>query len=128
MRLPSILAVVLLTAGAVFLTACPKHENFPTALDLQPVPTPDSLIVVRVDPQGTDYDFTWYVTDPDGVVDRVRIYLMGEGVVPDQLIAETTDNPFQATFTSAATGIRFAVSVISIEGVEGAQKLSGPAQ
>lgn len=122
-RLIGVSAATLVLFGTLLAaTGCTKHENFPTELETLPVPTPTSLVITRPDPQGFDYDFAWQVDDPDGVVDRVRIYLLGEGFVPDELIAETQDNPFMAQFSGAATGIRFAVSAISTEGIEGAAK------
>ncbi|HEU4364027.1 MAG TPA: hypothetical protein VFT13_01045 [Candidatus Krumholzibacteria bacterium] len=124
-RLIRVPAVAVLLVGLLLAVAgCPKHENFPQPLNVQSVPTPDSLVITRPDPQGTDYDFAWYVTDPEAVVDHVRIYLLGEGFVPDELIAETSDNPFKASFATAATGLRFAVSAVSTENVEGARRVA----
>lgn len=114
----------LLLGGVLALGGCPKHENFPAPLNVQPVPTPDSLRVERPDPQANDYDFHWYITDPDGVVDRVRIYVLGEGLFPDEEIVESSINPIEVTFPAPATGLRFAVSAISTEGVEGDKRVA----
>jgi hypothetical protein len=121
---PVRVAVALSLLAGLVLTSvgCPKHENFPPALDLEPVPTPFDFVITN--PQGTDYDFTWDIDDPDGVVDHYRVYLVGEGFAADELLGETDVPSFLVSFQISVTGLKFAVSAVSTENVEGAVAVS----
>jgi hypothetical protein len=121
--LPTSVAMLLLAAVLPLFTACPKHENFPQPLDVQPVPTPQNFVITQPDPDVYDYDFTWTVDDPNGVVDRYRIYLAGDEFTADEFLAETQQTTFLATFPFSVEGLRFAVTAVSTENIEGAQNI-----
>ncbi len=112
-------AFAVLLAGVL---GCPKQEDFPAALDLQVPPTPSNFVITRVDTLSLDYDFSWTVSDPTNV-DRYRMYLIGGGALgQDELIFETPNTFYPATFTVEIAGLQFAVSAVSTEGVEGYKK------
>jgi hypothetical protein len=116
-------AALILAAALPLLTACPKHEDFPQPLNVQPVPAPQNFVITQPDPDVYDYDFTWTIDDPKGVVDRYRIYLAGDQFSADELLAETQQTTFLATFPFSVQGLRFAVSAVSTENVEGDQNI-----
>ena len=113
------LAVALLSIGAL---GCPKQEDLPAAPDIVVPPTPTNFVITLVDaqvnPPQYDYDFTWTMSDPSNV-DHYRLYLLGGGFVPDELLFETPNTTFPATFSYSLVGLQFAVSAVSPEGVEG---------
>lgn len=111
-------AFVVLMVSLLGVVGCPKQEDFPAALDLVVPPTPTNFVITRVDPQDFDYDFTWEVNDPTDV-DRYRVYLLGTGLIPDELLFETTNPFYYGTFTFSLTGLQFAVAAVSTQGVEG---------
>lgn len=111
-----VLLVVLMTP---LMTGCPKHENFPQPLAVKAVPTPQDFVISQPDTLAFDYDFNWTIDDPEGIVDRYRIYLLGNTFTPDELVAETPKTTFLATFPFSISGARFAVAAVSNEGVEG---------
>lgn len=106
-------------ASLFFAAGCATHDDFPKPLDVKPVPTPTSFVITQPTPGQWDYDFTWEIDDPDGVVDRYRIYLVGTQFSPDELLGETQVTSFLATFPFSVSGVRFAVAAISDENVEG---------
>ena len=117
MRVPAI--AVLLVGLLLAVAGCPKHENFPQPLNVQSVPTPFDFVITQPDTLLFDYDFTWDINDPNSVVDRYRIYLVGSGLTADELLGETQQTTFLATFPFSVSGLRFAVSAVSTENVEG---------
>ncbi|HEX5132958.1 MAG TPA: hypothetical protein VFX92_10780 [Candidatus Krumholzibacteria bacterium] len=120
-RTLALLAGILITVLAV--SGCPKQEDFPTALDLPAPPTPANFVITQPSPDAFDYDFAWDISDP-GSVDRYRIYLLGSGFTGDELVVETEQTSFQATFPFSVSGARFAVSAVSTESVEGARAVA----
>jgi hypothetical protein len=115
---PATLVVVIGLLAAV--VGCPKHEDFPTALDLVVPPTPNTFVINYVGPNpqgGFDYDLTWSVADPTNV-DHYRLYLLDVGPAAE-LVAETNLTTYPVTFQFRITDLRLAVSTVSPEGVEG---------
>ncbi|MCI0453008.1 MAG: hypothetical protein L0Z51_11580 [Candidatus Latescibacteria bacterium] len=121
---PSLTRVAVLAVAALSLAAlgCPKQEDLPAAPEFVAPPTPTDLVVTLLDaqlnPPEYDYNFTWTVSDPSQV-DHYRIYLLGGGFVPDELLFETPNTTYDATFGFSLTGLQFAVSAVSPEGIEG---------
>jgi hypothetical protein len=115
-----LLLSLALTATVAVLTGCPKHEDFPQAINLQVPPTPSNFVITQPDTMLFDYDFNWSVDDPTHV-EFYRVYLSGQGVGPDELLTETNLTAFLATFPFSASGVRFAVSAVSEDHVEGAK-------
>ena len=111
--------VLLVVSLTPLMTGCPKHENFPQPLAVKAVPTPQNFVISQPDTLVFEYDFTWTIDDPQGVVDRYRIYLLGNTFTPDELVAETPQTTFLATFPFSIKGARFAVTAVSTESVEG---------
>jgi len=102
--------------GVLVLAGCPKQEDFPTALELDVPDTPADFVISN--PSGTTYTFEW--TAVAGSVDHYRLYLLGNGLGPDELLAETALTSLTPpAFGFDAGGLQFAVSAVSTEGVEG---------
>ncbi len=120
-RIPTLAAALLFAAVLPVLVACPKHEDFPQPLDVQPVPVPQNFVITQPDPLVNDYDFQWTIDDPSGVVDRYRIYLVGGEFSADELLSETDQTTLLTSFPFSIQGLRFAVSAVSTENVEGSQ-------
>lgn len=118
-RVRNTAALAALAVALPLMTACPKHENFPQPLDVHVVPKPQSFVITQPDPDVYDYDFTWSIDDPDGIVVGYRIYAVGSAGGLDELIGETTQTSFLATFPFSVSGVQFAVSAVSSENVEG---------
>lgn len=108
-------AVATVLCGALVLAGCPKQDDFPAALDLTVPATPTNFVITN--PSGTTYTFEW--TAVSGATEY-RIYLLGNGLGPDELLAETTATSVTPpAFGFSAEGLQFAVSAVSDEGVEG---------
>jgi hypothetical protein len=107
-------AFVLLFA----LAGCPKHENFPTQLDLTVAPAPSDFVINALPfASGTyDYDLTWTVSDPTNV-DHYRLYLLGTGLAPE-LVAEPTGNALPVSLPFNGEGLLFGLSTVSTGSVE----------
>lgn len=121
-RVPMIaLSLAVLLLGVV---GCPKQEDFPAALDVEVPPTPTNFVITRVDPTEFDYDFSWSISDP-AAVDHYRVYLVGGGALGgDELLFETPNTFYPATFTFSLTGLQFAVSAVSPGSVEGNRRVA----
>jgi len=117
--IPVFAFVLFAVSMTALITGCPKHENFPQPLAVKAVPTPQNFVISQPDTLVFDYDFTWTIDDPQGLVDRYRIYLLGNAFTPDELVAETRQTTFLATFPFSISGARFAVAAVSTESVEG---------
>jgi len=105
----------LALCGVLMLAGCPKQEDFPAALDVTAPATPANFVITN--PSGTTYTFEW--TAVTGAV-NYRLYLLGNGLGPDELLGETTETNFTPpAFGFSAKGLQFAVSAVSDEGVEG---------
>jgi len=112
----------------VVLAGCPKHENFPTALEVVAAPAPSTFEVIAngINTSGLyEYDLTWSISDATNV-DRYRLYLVGAGLAPE-LVHETTDQetaalalPIALPFN--AEGLQFGLSTVSTGAVESAIK------
>ncbi len=123
-RFPIQMATFALAILLVGVVGCPKQEDFPAALDLVVPPTPANFVITRVDPDLNDYDFSWTVADPTNV-DHYRMYLIGGGQFgQDELLFETPNTTYPATFGFELTGLQFAVSAVSQQGVEGQRMLA----
>lgn len=123
-RVPIQVLVLSLAVSLLGVVGCPKQESFPAALDVVAPPTPTNFVITRVDPQDFDYDFSWSVSDP-GAVDHYRVYLIGGGALGgDELLFETPNTFYPATFTFSLTGLQFAVSAVSPENVEGNRRVA----
>jgi len=109
-------AIVILSMSLVAAIGCPKQENFPAALDLVVPPTPTNFEIITQAPGS--YSFEWEISDPT-VVDHYLIRILGQGVLDDEIIAETNLNPFPYNPGISLTGLQFAVSSVSTQGVEG---------
>ena len=110
---------------SVGVLGCPKHEDFPTQLDLVVPPTPDTFVITYVGPNsqgGYDYDMQWSVPDAT-TVDHYRVYLLGVTAAPE-LVAETTNTLLQATFPFLITGLQMSVAAVSTGYVEGSSRIA----
>jgi hypothetical protein len=113
-------AVVIFSSTLLALVGCPKQEDFPAALDLVAPPTPTDFDITNT---GTAYSFAWTISDPTDV-DHYLIRILGQGVLADEVIAETTDNPFAYNPGISLAGLQFAVSSVSTQGVEGGRAVA----
>jgi len=109
-------ALAALAASLAFVTACPKQEDFPAALDVIVPPTPEDFVITN--PQDNDYDLNWTISDP-GDVKNYRLYLVGLGLAPE-LLAEPTTTTYPITLPFDAGGLQFGLSAVSTDNVEGA--------
>jgi len=117
LRMP--VAMTVLAVALPLMTACPKHENFPQPLAVQPVPVPTNLSITQLDENLYNYDLTWDIDDPDNLVVGYRIYLVGTSGLADELIAESSTTSAGLSFPFSASGAQLAVTAISSENVEG---------
>ena len=109
-------AVTVALCGVLVLAGCPKQDDFPAALNVTAPATPTNFVITN--PSGTTYTFEW--TAVSGPVDHYRLYLLGNGLGPDELLAETTLTSITPpAFGFSAEGLQFAGSAVSDEGVEG---------
>jgi hypothetical protein len=110
-------AGVAMIVGAMALAAgCNKHENFPAELDVVVPPTPSNFVITN--PQGTDYDLSWQISDA-AAVKNYRLYLVGSLGLAPELLAEPATTTFPITLSFDATGLRFGISAVSVDNVEG---------
>lgn len=103
------------------LAGCPKHENFPTELDIVVPPTPSNFSIT-VAPGTTDYTFEWEISDPADVK-NYRLYVIGLSLTPE-LLAEPTGLLVQQTLPYSVSGLQFGVSSVSTDNVEGAMAVA----
>lgn len=108
-------ALVLFSLSLLAVVGCPKQEDFPAALDLVVPPTPTNFEITNT---GTAYTFAWTLSDPTDV-DHYLIYVLGGEFLSDELLAETTENPWNYNPGISLAGLQFAVSAVSTQGVEG---------
>jgi hypothetical protein len=115
---PASLRAAALTLAFISLgtLGCPEQENLPAAPDLVAPPTPSDFVITLM--SGTQYNFAWAVSDPTNV-DRYRVYLLGGGFVPDELLFETTLTSDQHDAGISLRGLQFAVTAVSPDGIEG---------
>jgi len=109
--------VALLTVLA--LAGCPKHENFPTALDLVEAPAPSDFVITALGRNvdgDYDYDLSWSISDASNL-DRFRLYLVSPGV-PSELVAEPTTTNLPISLPFDAEGLQFGLSTVSTGLVE----------
>jgi hypothetical protein len=102
------------------LGGCPKHENFPTALEITVPPTPSNFNIT-VPSSSTTYTFEWEISDPASVK-GYRLYNIGLFATPELLADETTITGTEVTppaFGYSLSGLQFGVSAVSIDNVEG---------
>lgn len=109
-------AIAILASTVLALVGCPKQEDFPAALNLVVPPTPTNFDITNTG--GTAYSFAWTISDPTNV-DHYLIYILGGGVLPDELLAETNENPWPYNPGIDLEDLQFAVSAVSTQGVEG---------
>jgi hypothetical protein len=114
--------VILAAALTVILAGCPKHENFPTALDVVKAPKPQNFVITSLgrdtDTGWYDYDLSWSVSDPTHV-DHYRLYLVG-GTAAPELVEETPANTLPVALPFDAAGLLFGLSTVSTGFVESA--------
>lgn len=118
--------VILTLTAAVLLAGCPKHENFPTTLEVVEAPAPSTFEIISngINTSGEyEYDLTWSISDGTNV-DRYRLYLVGGGMVPE-LVHETDDQETAALALPVALpfnaeGLLFGLSTVSTGFVESA--------
>jgi hypothetical protein len=97
------------------LFACEKREDFPPLLPIDPPPTPTNFQVTS--PATLDYDLTWEIDDPDGLVQEYWIYLYSAITMPDT-IDTTTDTFYFLTLPVELPELHFGVSAVTDQNVE----------
>ena len=118
-------ALIMAALGMVLiLGGCPKHENFPTQLDVVEAPAPSQFQVAW---KGTNanseflYDLTWTISD-DTNVDHYRLYLIGAGFVPELVhetdATETDAHILPIKLPGSAAGLQFGLSSVSTGFIE----------
>jgi len=118
-------AFIMAALGMVLiLGGCPKHENFPTQLDVVEAPAPSQFQVAW---KGTNanseflYDLTWTISD-DTNVDHYRLYLIGAGFVPELVhetdATETDAHILPIKLPGSAAGLQFGLSSVSTGFIE----------
>jgi hypothetical protein len=108
-------AMAAAVCGLLLVTACPKQENFPEAIDVTVPATPSNFVITNS--SGTLYTFEWQAV-PGAV--NYRLYLLGGGLGPDEFLAETTVTQIPDLDLGAVVkGLQFAVSAVNAEHVEG---------
>jgi hypothetical protein len=129
MRASRIILKSSLVAAAMsmlfILGGCPKHENFPTQIKAVEAPAPTNFVITSLglNASGTyDYDLSWTVSDPSHV-DRYRLYLVGNGLVPE-LVQETSANSLPITLPFNAQGLQFGLSTVSTDLVESSMTIA----
>jgi len=115
-------SVALLTGlvSLLVVSGCPKHENFPTEIELVTAPAPSNFVISAlgdIDSDGDyDYDLSWSISDPT-YLSRFRLYLVGGGLAPE-LAAEPTSTTLAISLPFDAAGLQFGLSTVSTGLVE----------
>lgn|GEM_PF-2347664 len=115
---------ILLSAWSV--SGCKKHGDLPAPLGVSVPPTVTNLVVNN--PQALDYDISWDIADPS-VVRMYRVYAVVRGLNgrdSAELADSTTSTSFLATLAIPIAGVRFGVTVVTLENVEGAMVVAAP--
>lgn len=115
--LQQVALLAVCAALVMVLGGCPKHENFPAALDVTVPPTPANFSITVV-PNTTDYTFEWEISDAS-TVKNYRLYVIGLSLAPE-LVDEPTGTQVQTSFAYSVKGLQFGVSAVSTDNVEGA--------
>jgi hypothetical protein len=114
-----------MAASLPLAIGCPKHEEFPAALELVTAPAPSNFVVNALgeDVDGNfEYDLTWGISDPTNV-DRYRLYLVGAGLTPE-LVQETTATFLPIELPFDAAGLQFGLSTVSTGLVESSMQVA----
>lgn len=95
--------------------ACEKREDFPSMLAIAPPPTPTNFQVTS--PAEQEYDLTWEIDDPNGVVKEFWIYAYSSLTLPDT-VGTTTGTSYFVRSAIPLQGLVFGVSAVSNQNVE----------
>ena len=95
--------------------ACESREDFPPKYDLTPPPDPFNLQIAT--PSQTQYDLTWQINDPGGIVQEYYIYLF-TGFGPPDSIGTSVDTTFSWTTPFPISGVAFGVTSVTDQNVE----------
>lgn len=118
-RQPAVIGVCLGLLLVGLLSGCPNQGDLQQPLALAFPPRPTDFAITDPNPPSLDRDFTWSISNPSAVT-GYRLYLIDTtGFGQDELIGETTQTSFLATFPLTVTGLKFAVRAISTDNVEG---------
>lgn len=101
---------------ALALAACEKREDLPTQYVIDIPPQPYDLSVTWVQ-ASSEYQLTWNVDDPDGLVDVYFVYLSSGLEAPDT-VGSTTNQSFSVAWPFELSGLVFGVSSVSEQNVE----------
>lgn len=109
-------------AAAVFVTGmlaagCSQHGDLPTQQTY--IPPPDITSLEIFDQGGGLYDIDWEVADDTGV-SFYRVYAFGLLSGLPELALETEDTIAGVDVGAQIGGLRFGVTAVTIENVEGA--------
>lgn len=105
----------LLVFGLLVLLGCEKREDYPTSLSITPPPTPTNFEVTSPGP--LQYDLSWSIDDPDGIVKEFWIYAYSQISLPDT-VGTTTGTTYLVETSFQIPGLVFGVSAVSTQNVE----------
>jgi len=98
------------------LFACEGREDFPPKYDLTEPPIPTALQVDNPG-GGTQYDLTWNIDDPDGIVREYYIYLI-TGLGPRDSIGTSQTTSFTWVSPFSVSGFAFGVTSVTDQNLE----------
>ena len=107
---------ILLILCVFVLFACEQREDFPPKFDLTEPPQPTGLQVDNPG-GGTQYDLTWSINDPDGIVTEYYIYLV-TGLGPPDSIGTSLTTSFTWTSPFSVSGLAFGVTSVTDQYLE----------
>jgi hypothetical protein len=98
------------------LFACESREDFPPKYNLTQPPKPAALQVDNPG-GGTQYDLSWSISDPDGLVREYYIYLV-TGLGPPDSIGTSQTTSFTWVSPISVSGLAFGVTSVTDQNLE----------
>lgn len=112
---------LILVLGVLLIFSCEKREDFPPMHPITPPPAPSKLVVESYKP--LEYDLTWRIDDPRGVVKEFWVWAWSDISLPET-VGVTVDTFFCAETNFEIPGLVFGVSAVSTQNVASSMAIS----